>query len=342
MSESDLIEEVNLGGQPDAPAEAAAAAADGPSESSSQMVLACEIPPNTQPGAVFHVKSPDGRYFEVAAPANSNPGDTINIVVPSLTSLAQAHPSSSAVEGDTVAASRGTFETSISNITTNPAVKSIFTGISSSFERVAKSIETKLKDVDEKYSLSSKVASAHETVTIKVKDFDDRNKISNSLISATDNIDSYRKSVDEKYKVSERASLTLQSVVEGTSTRVKDFDNNFKISEKMNSLSEQFVTMARQIDEKYAVSPTASRLVTASAEMMLSAYQRAADYEKENKISERASTVVKVTVQKIASVIKPLVSSSAVTAPASPAGVDVPAEVNVSEPTEAVEGGTAV
>lgn len=325
MSESEQIEEVNLGQNSE---QQDAAASQCPAESS-QMVLACEIPSNTQPGAIFHVKSPDGRYFEVAMPENSNPGDTINIVVPSLATLPA--PTLSIVDGET--ASRDTLEASISNITNNPAVQTIFTGISSSFERVAKSIETTLKDVDEKYNLSSKVASAHEIVTVKVKDFDDRNKISNSLISATDNIESYRKSIDEKYKVSERASLTLQSVVEGTSNRVKEFDSNYKMSEKMNSWTEQVVTMARQIDEKYAISPTASRLVTSSAEMILSAYQRAADYERENKLSERANTVVKVAVQKISNIVQPLVSSSAPTASA---------EMRVSEPMETVEGGAAV
>ncbi len=33
--------------------------------SSSSVILACEIPNNASVGQSFHVKSPDGRYFEV-------------------------------------------------------------------------------------------------------------------------------------------------------------------------------------------------------------------------------------------------------------------------------------
>ena len=44
---------------------AAATTESSSSSSSSSMILACEIPSNASIGQSFHVKSPDGRYFEV-------------------------------------------------------------------------------------------------------------------------------------------------------------------------------------------------------------------------------------------------------------------------------------
>jgi len=45
--------------------ESATAVTTTTSSSSSSVILACEIPNNASVGQSFHVKSPDGRYFEV-------------------------------------------------------------------------------------------------------------------------------------------------------------------------------------------------------------------------------------------------------------------------------------
>ena len=50
-------------------------------------------------------------------------------------------------------------------------------------------------------------------------------------------------------------------------TKVKEFDENYKVSEKFSEKLTQFYTFAVQIDEKYAISPTAGRIITASSEV---------------------------------------------------------------------------
>ncbi len=50
-------------------------------------------------------------------------------------------------------------------------------------------------------------------------------------------------------------------------SKVKEFDENYKVSEKFNEKFTQFYTFAVQIDEKYAITPTAGRIITASTEV---------------------------------------------------------------------------
>jgi len=60
---------------------------------STSLVLACTIPDKAEPGQVFHIRSPDGRYFEVTVPDGSSPGETLNIVVPAAPALSSSSSS---------------------------------------------------------------------------------------------------------------------------------------------------------------------------------------------------------------------------------------------------------
>ena len=95
------------------------------------------------------------------------------------------------------------------------------------------------------------------------------------------------KNINEKYDISTKAtsiinttgthslirthslmlthSLTQSLIV--VASKVKEFDENYKVSEKFNEKFTQFYTFAVQIDEKYAITPTAGRIITASTEV---------------------------------------------------------------------------
>jgi len=289
-----------------------ATAVTATTSSSSSVILACEIPNNASVGQSFHVKSPDGRYFEVQVPANVSPGDTIHIVIPqsapdtSVTATAAAATTSTSTvttnaptpkemreyyqkQEDEANNANAAAVTPDNNQTKGIGLNNVFNSLSVGITSGLTVVCDTAKEFDQKYKLSDKINEIHEKVTLNSKIIDEKYKITDRLTTTSSNIEQSVKNINEKYDLSTKAT----SIINTTATKVKEFDENYKVSEKFSEKLTQFYTFAVQIDEKYAISPTAGRIITASSEAVKKAYNSAIEYEREKKIIDNTTESVK-------------------------------------------------
>lgn len=244
-----------------------------------QIVLSCEVPSGSNAGDSFHIKAPDGRYFEVKVPENARMGESINVVVNSINPIVKQHQQlrdqvlttadldkSDIINGDSnvnnsnITSADGTVaaEQPSNLFADSQTAQSIFSAVKSSVN----TIYSQAKKIDESYSIS-------ERISTNVKAVDDKYDITNKI-----------KAVDDRYDLSSKLTVISDSAITAGKYAGDAAYTTF------TTVKGHVITAGRRIDEKYVVTPVLARLLTVGCESILSAYNKAVEFDRENNISQ--------------------------------------------------------
>ncbi len=197
------------------------------------------------PGQTIHIQSPDNAVYEVVVPETAAAGDSINILVNS-----PVHEDS---KGESADASGHAAETSpssdgVSGVAAVAAVEeapSSESVLRSRIESGLQTVFTKLSQIDEEYKISE-----------KAREFDRKLELTATA-----------QHLDQKYEISSRTTALVTPLL----VRAREFEEAHQLKERAAAgilaaersvlrAKRSFLVLAKQIDEKYAISNKAQAL----------------------------------------------------------------------------------
>jgi len=128
-------------------------------DTSTEKMLACEVPEGAQPGSTFHVISPDHKYYEVVVPESARPGDTINILLSEQSEFESASGSGAADASQSVSALLLTHLRALGAALQERAAR-----LDSDYK-----ISERVQEVDNKYEISARTRAFIVPVVAKAK-----------------------------------------------------------------------------------------------------------------------------------------------------------------------------
>lgn len=194
-------------------------------------VISCEIPSNAEPGDIFHVKAPDGRYFEVSVPEGGSPGETINVVIPEIlgTNLSddvtnvedqvpikpKSNEPNEYLKPNTLGGFGGIFNKIMTDV---DKAGGISVGTNKVINQVKKSTKEMYVKAKDSYSKIDKDSIQGSTLKL-IHDIDAHLNISKECWRVCGIITTYAKEIDEKYVITSSISHFAKK---GTKQNIQD------------------------------------------------------------------------------------------------------------------------
>jgi hypothetical protein len=232
-----------------------------------ETVLACEIPEYIKPGDKFHIEM-NGRYFEVEAPRNSIPGETINIIV-------ESEPKRQSTRDDPEVVTEV-----VDDFENKTFVEALLT--------IGGRVLTRAKVLDETYKITDKIVEIATPAVEAAKTVDEKYKILEKSRVVGENAQTALQYIDSKFDLKGRAEVLLASTWQQLSALEKQ--NN--ILALAGSTGKVILALANEIDKKYAVSLTTVRLVGVGKYALVAVFQKALQLDAQLGVSDRTAAAI--------------------------------------------------